>query len=817
MSRSSAVLCTLSVLTMAWTLHAAEDLKIGFDEKGLASIIHNEVDLLKPEDPRFRLHQVYYIDAQAKGGARQLYGPQVASQRFDMEKKILVQTYPGFRVECAFLPGTNRLDMQITLVNTGTQAICQCEFLPLTIRLPHTVKNAYEWGRRSAFLVDAYEHAGGTVVVMPAGFFDYPRKSEGLQDLRPLYLVGPTPENRPHHPVVDDAYWYDPGSAVPPGKTGTYRVSLVFGPAGTTWQELCPEAYDAYAKANPMKLKWPDRRPIATSFLCNAATGWKTNPRGYFQDSRVDVTTEEGVKAFGERLMKYADTCIAHMKQMDSQGIIVWDIEGQEMPHMVSYIGDPRQLAKLSPEMDRFADAFMQKFRDAGFRTGITIRPTEAYQPNVTNQLPWNQRETQDPVATLSAKIKYAQKRWGCTIFYLDSSVFGDGLLTEAQKKEMHNIPWVMPVSMLEKLTKLHPDCLISPEFARRDLYRFGAPYSSPNLGEGGTDPLIRRLWPQAFRLIMSRQDLMEKRWEQYADSVEKGDVLMFCCWGDFVEQTFVKLLYREAVMRKGGALTALATADVSTLAEKVRDSSEETRYAAATALGKTGSPAAVAALAGLLKDERPLVRKQALAGLARAEKIDDPACLALLGEWIKGSKDPVQNALRSQAAEALAKGGEAVVPELIGLLADEKSSGVWLYAVRALGRTATTNASAAQILMAFLEDKAPAKVRLRNDVIESLGLLKVKEAVALLLPILDKQDRNSEDERGAVVVALGRIGDARAVQPLLNQFKVTYSTVVVYWIQGALDTALRSITSEKNVIGKDEWLRWNAGGKGKQ
>ena len=559
-----------------------------------------------------------------------------------------------------------------------------------------------------------------------------------------------------------------------------------------------------------MKLKWSDRRPIATAFLCNSATGWKTNPRGWFQDPKVDTTTEEGRQAFGLRLMKYADNCIAHMQKMGAQGIIVWDMEGQEMPHMISYIGDPRQLPKLSPEMDHFADAFMKKFRDAGFRTGITIRPTEIYQPNQEGQLSWNQREVRDPVATISAKIKYAQKRWGCTIFYLDSSVFGDGLLTPEQKKEMRGIPWVMPASMMEKLTALHPDCLISPEFAGQDLYRFGAPYSSPNLSDGGTDPRIRRLWPAAFRLVLVRQDLLEKRWESFADSVEKGDVLMFLPWGDFPEQAFIQLLYREAAIRKGGALTALARVETAILVEKAHDPAEATRYAAATALGKMCTSAAVATLAGLLKDESPLVRKQALSGLAQAEKIDDPACLAVLREWIKGSQDPVQNALRSLAAEALAKAGDTVVSSLIELLADDKAAGTWPYVIRALGRTGTTNAIAGQALIGCLNDKAAGKGQLRKDVIEALGLLKVQAAVPGLVSLLDQQDRNSEDERGAVVVALGRIGDARAVPALINQFKVTYSTVVVYWIQGALDQSLRSITGEANVIGKTEWLKWS-------
>ena len=803
----TALLSTLALLALPWKIHAADALKVEFDDQGLVAIIHNGVELMQPDDPRFRLHQVYFVDAEAKDGGRQMYRPKPKTQSFDMGKKVLVQEYEGFRVECAYTVKGNRLDMQITLTNESSTAIRDFEVFPLTLCLPHTPKNAGEWGRR-AFLVDEYEHEKGTVVVTPTGYF-YSR--EGPHGSRSLYVAGPVRESRPHHPVIDDAYWYEPGSAVPPGKTGTYRVSLVFGPPGSTAQEVCPDAYAEYAKAHPMELKWPDRRPIGTAFLCNAATGWPTNPRGWFQDAKVDVTTAEGIDAFHERLLVYADRCIEHMKELNAQGIIVWNIEGQEQPHMISYIGDPRQLPKLSPEMDRYADEFMKKFRDAGFRTGITIRPTELYETGDPKR-PWGHRDVKDPVAEISAKIKYAQKRWGCTIFYLDSDVFGAFNVTEEQKKEVRNIPWVIPSSMLEKLTKLHPDCLISPEFAGQDLYRFSAPYSSPNLSDGGTDPRIRRLSPEAFRLVQVRQDLLEKRWESFVESVEKGDVLMFLPWGVFTEQTFIQLLYHEAAIRKGGALTALNKADAETLAKKAKDPAEATRYAAATALGKAGTPAATAALARLLTDDSPLVQKQALVGLAQISKIADPACLDMLEEWIKGSKDPIQNALRSLAAEALARGGDIVVPSLVEILGDEKMSGTWSYAIRALGRTGTTQASAGKVLMAFLNDPAPTKVRFRKDVIEALGLLKSKEAVPSLLPILDKQDRESEEERGAVVVALGRIGDRRAVQPLINQFKLTYSTVVVYWIQGALDEALRSITGEKTVVGKLEWLRWNEG-----
>ena len=60
--------------------------------------------------------------------------------------------------------------------------------------------------------------------------------------------------------------------------------------------------------------------------------------------------------------------------------------------------------------------------------------------------------------------------------------------------------------------------------------------------------------------------------------------------------------------------------------------------------------------------------------------------------------------------------------------------------------------------------------------------------------------------------MALGRIGDALAVQPLIKQFDVGYSTVVVYWIRDALDASLRSITSEKAIVGAEEWKAWSAG-----
>ena len=43
------------------------------------------------------------------------------------------------------------------------------------------------------------------------------------------------------------------------------------------------------------------------------------------------------------------------------QGIIVWDLEGQEFIHPTTYIGDPRALgAGYAPEMNAIADELLE-------------------------------------------------------------------------------------------------------------------------------------------------------------------------------------------------------------------------------------------------------------------------------------------------------------------------------------------------------------------------------------------------------------------------------------------------------------------------
>jgi HEAT repeat protein len=77
------------------------------------------------------------------------------------------------------------------------------------------------------------------------------------------------------------------------------------------------------------------------------------------------------------------------------------------------------------------------------------------------------------------------------------------------------------------------------------------------------------------------------------------------------------------------------------------------------------------------------------------------------------------------------------------------------------------------------------------------------------LLSILDKRDRASEEERVVAVEALGRIGDERAIKPLIDHFSAPYESMAMYSIKGTREFALRSLTGEQNVVGGKEWAKW--------
>jgi hypothetical protein len=296
-----------------------------------------------------------------------------------------------------------------------------------------------------------------------------------------------------------------------------------------------------FPESVPLTLDWNDRRPIGAIYLARGNTKWALNPRGWFNDPKFDVFSTGGRKVFETRLMKYGDDSIALLKAMNAQGVIVWDIEGQEFAHPESsYVGDPMLLFRIAPEMELFADEFFRMFVSHGLRTGICVRPQEiVFRPDGS----FYQREylfnAEAIFASLDRKIDYAKGRWNCSLFYIDSNFNAMNL-------------GLYDVAIFKKLHEKYPDVLLIPEHENRRYFAYTAPYYDFNEREKwpGTRSLSiahTRFYPKAFSVINTAHGDVNGRRSELLDAVKRGNILLYRTWWRSPEFDAVASIYREA------------------------------------------------------------------------------------------------------------------------------------------------------------------------------------------------------------------------------------------------------------------------------
>ena len=332
----------------------------------------------------------------------------------------------------------------------------------------------------------------------------------------------------------------------------TYKISLRFSPPGADTYAVASDIYAAYVNANPSQLNWNDRRAIGALFLSSQYDGSNPkNPRGWFyNDPNVDVTTTAGRAALQQRILQYATDSIEVLRDADAQGVVTWDIEGQEYPHATSYIGDPRLGMNLAPEFDPIADEYFNRFKNAGFRVGLCIRPQQLKNSNgsvITSSTPKAtiSNPSQEDVAAIKqemlAKIDYAKNRWNCTLFYVDSNVAGRNPADLIAYKE---------------ISAARPDILLMPEHSTFGYQAYSAPFynlTNTNISNGDTFPStpsdVRRTYPNAFSVIKIDDDpsKVDALRPQIVQAVREGDVLMFNAWYYSTEGQQLKDIYAEA------------------------------------------------------------------------------------------------------------------------------------------------------------------------------------------------------------------------------------------------------------------------------
>jgi len=325
----------------------------------------------------------------------------------------------------------------------------------------------------------------------------------------------------PFYPFIDRPIY--------PGASDTFKFSLRFGDKDATRASLAGDILERYRKAFPYELKWTDRRPIAALMIASSETTSESNPRGWLQDKTIDTRTAEGREKFKQRLMQYADGSIAEMKKTNAQGMILWDPEGQEFPHATSYIGDPRW---LPPEMEPLIDAFYKRFSDAGFKVGCCIRPQMPVRPAYGGSV--FQMDMRDVEGVMKAKIEAAKKRWGCTLFYVDSNIEDD-----ARGRIVH------AADIYRRLMKAFPDTLLIPEHDYARHYAYSAPYHEVRGGHFSTPAEVRELYPEAFSVLHVADGKVEENKAALTDAVRRGDILLFRGWWDDPVNEKVREIYK--------------------------------------------------------------------------------------------------------------------------------------------------------------------------------------------------------------------------------------------------------------------------------
>jgi hypothetical protein len=305
---------------------------------------------------------------------------------------------------------------------------------------------------------------------------------------------------------------------IAPGQTVSASFSLRFtnDPTAQTIT-LAPEAYAAYQAAYPTVINWPDRRPIVNWFIADTGHQSATNPRGYLWNPAVDVSN---IPNFQTQVMAQAQSILTEIqaRPVRPQGIIIWDLEGEEFVQPTTYIGDPRVFSEgYAPEMDATADSLFALFQNAGFKVGVTLRPqymqwgtTEPaqchYDPdnnykdyfiNVAapflqkfyacydpaglawslvprgngSQTSYTPSQTEQVIALLMSKVAYANARWGATLFYVDSTVSVGGAPLDQ--------------SIFRALQLAYPNCLFIPEESYSATMGVAMPYTDPSVVNG--------------------------------------------------------------------------------------------------------------------------------------------------------------------------------------------------------------------------------------------------------------------------------------------------------------------------------------------
>ena len=504
-----------------------------FDERGLVKLSYNGetlFDVAADNGAAFSVGDVHFLNADGTVSKRDAGA---ARRSWDDNSQTLTLAYDWGRVICRYETLADRLNFHITVANDGPQTLAGVNLFPLKVQFRDFPEGFDAVTPHVNFNLD-----GPTV---QRADFGVGRLTLANREVtKPLAVgflaTGESAKNFVYQVYVGSApLWYQPGNwpkftrPIAPGARDEYQISLRFSARGDA--NAGADVLRDFAAAHPMTLNWADRRPIGALFLASASDGHPANnARGWFyNDKSVDLQSAEGRAKFRARVLDFARESVKELKNVGAQGMITWDIEGQQFPHSTSYIGDPRLLARLAPEMEPIADDYFRVFRDAGLKVGVCVRPQQL---TFDADGKPDQKAVADEAAILIDKIIYAKTRWGATLFYVDSNG-GPFDPTDAE--------------IFRRVAARFPDVLLMPEHQNLKYQAYTAPYNDLRFENSVTPDDARTAYPRAFSVINGEAAQLTARHDELVRAVRNGDILVFNAWFDSDEGKLVKSIYEEA------------------------------------------------------------------------------------------------------------------------------------------------------------------------------------------------------------------------------------------------------------------------------
>jgi hypothetical protein len=553
------------------------------DVSGLSTLSYNGTQLINDstQNEEFQVPRYYTL---SNGVYTAVGGESGFTSTWNVSTNTLTYNYSwGTLVTQYVQEGSNRLNIIFSVNNSADSGVTLggIDIYPAYIHFPYTITPTDEqqvqynssiqsiWSPEVAYRTDG-------PAVLPADYSDAPTNDGAVMDLvndgpatqqmytalwtesgndgKDYFLIAATaPDaNMLNANTADTNNGVDTYTAplfytnTAPGQSDSFEVSLRFGPAGTSPTSLATDIETNYSNAYPSVVNWPDRRPIASlhlaSYGSNVGSNYNNtigNPNSWSLDgnqtpSQIDITTTAGLNNFSSGLLSYAATAIQQMTADNSQGMIVWDVEGEEYSQPnPSYIGDPRYAidppngaAPTAPELDYnyqgngpIIDQFFKEFTSAGFRVGVTLRPTQIVYTSGANP-PYAQTPNGGlgsvpealEVSQLEAKIAYAYTTWGCTLFYVDSTTGFDS-------------------SALRVVQQAYPNVLLIPEHNTISTFGTGAAYGELTNDYTGTPTDVYPTYSSAFSVIYIADGNMSAFASELLNSLKNGDIMLFRAW----------------------------------------------------------------------------------------------------------------------------------------------------------------------------------------------------------------------------------------------------------------------------------------------